>query len=1018
MERSFPPIRRNILLALLTAILILLPIFTLISLLIVSFAPQAAGQSRLNHLLFTPLLTAVLMGLVYRYLAPVARLGRLLCREKEPPPEVVRHARRVAFNAPAYLFVTLLGVTVLMTFLSNLVGLLFIPGYEFAPHFSEALLIIAIATSAALVLTLITRRQLQPVLATTASLLHSLDIPPSSTHEGRRFDIRIRLLIAILALNFVAYYFPSVLAFNLVHQAAQASALDGHQRWAEGVVQEIAPLLDDEALIHYVEVVALPDHGQAFIVDGQGHYITRPSALSPLDPGEQETTLRLPLERPGRDWQLGVAYRFRAESEPLVRRTLFILLGCGLIILVLTLLSALSVTTDIAGELRQITRCLLEVARRKEVGEQLQVLSLDEIGDLVQAFNEIQAQMQAQQKTLQQEHQLNRISTVLTSSLDAHEILNMTVQHLVELSGVDYGSVLILERDRKHGLIIAEHPTRQLADLRLSLSRLTSAWRVLELGIPYAVEDAANHPLLEPFQEQISSLKARSLLLVPLVARREMIGILLLASLGQQRTFSDEEMEICQTVASQAAVAVANARLLQDIQQQRRALARKSQELAEESSKLDAILNNIADGLVVTDPTGRIILSNPAFREMAGLPSARSLRDRLLAESFPAAGLQPLVGQALQAPGQVFTENLELPDGRVLKTSATALRLPPMILEPERGKQIAGVVTVLRDITHEVEVDRMKTNFISSVSHELRSPLTAVLGFASLVQQDFRRWIVPHVDAAGKAHQVADRILDSLAIIENQSLRLTRIVNDVLDIAKIEAGRIEWPMDSTDLAEVIQSAVIATTALAEEKDLSIRVHLPPDGLPPVWGHLDRLVQVTTNLLSNAIKFTEQGQIRVSGCRLRVSRDGTIQPETLNLKPETLSPGEWVVVSITDTGIGIPAEEIPRIFEKFTQVGDTLTGKPPGTGLGLSICKGIIKHHGGHIWVKSEPDKGSTFSFALPAVPFRTEVPDEVGHSIAGEVTSSAPYGGTGTRGARPTVRAGQSRSIQAEKPVY
>jgi len=377
---------------------------------------------------------------------------------------------------------------------------------------------------------------------------------------------------------------------------------------------------------------------------------------------------------------------------------------------------------------------------------------------------------------------------------------------------------------------------------------------------------------------------------------------------------------------------------------------------------------------VVTDPTGRIILSNPAFREMSGPPSARSLHSRLLAESFPAAGLPLLVSQALEVPGQIFTENLEPPDGRVLKASATALRIPPPILEPEIGGQIAGVVTVLRDITHEVEVDRMKTNFISAVSHELRSPLTSILGFANLIQRDFRDWITPHVNADEKTRQIADRVLENLAIIEGQSLRLTQLIDDVLDVAEMETGQVEWHMAKTDLTEVIQSAVSAITPLAEEKDLPVRVHLPANGMPPVWGDPGWLVQVMTNLLSNAIKFTERGQIQISGCGLWVSREETIQPETLrtepqdialDLKPGTLSPGEWAVVSVTDTGVGIQAEEIPRIFERFTQVGDTLTEKPEGTGLGLAICKEIIKHHEGHIWVKSEPGQGSTFSFALP-----------------------------------------------------
>ncbi len=560
---------------------------------------------------------------------------------------------------------------------------------------------------------------------------------------------------------------------------------------------------------------------------------------------------------------------------------------------------------------------------------------------------------------------INRISTTLNSSLDAYEILNMTIRHLVEISNVNYGAALIFARNGNTGQIVTEYPDAVLTNLRLTLSLSPSAQRMLELGIPYAIEDATNHPFLTPIQEA-SSLALCSVLLVPLVTRREMIGVMFLVSSYHPRTFTEEQMESCQTIASQAAAAVANARLLQDIQQQRRALARKSQEMTEESSKLDAILNNIADGLVVTDPDGKIMMSNPAFREIANLPPTHPLYGHPLAESFPLKGLPPLVTQALEQPGQVFTEDLELADGRVLQTTTTTLRIPPPIMEPEQGEQIAGVVSVFRDITHEVEVDRMKTDFISTVSHELRSPLTSIVGFTDLIQRDLERWIMPHVDDESKAEQIAQRIVNNLSIIENESRRLSRLINDMLDIAKIESGQIAGPMESVDMEEVIQDGVAASAALAAEKGLALHVDLPPENLPPVWGHYDRLMQVITNLLSNSIKFTPQGEIQVHTDVVQIPREEKGKRDTLTPSiPDALSPGTWLIVHVTDTGIGIQAKEIPRLFEKFTQIGDPLTEKPPGTGLGLSICKGIIDHHRGHIWVESEPGRGSTFSFALP-----------------------------------------------------
>ncbi len=927
MKQPFPPVRRYILLTTLTAVLILLAFLILLSLPIASFDPQAAYHYRLNYLICAPLLTAALMGLTYRYLTPVAQLGRLLRQEKMPPLEMVRQARQVAFNAPTYLFITLLGMTVLMTLPSDIIGLLFVPDYEFIAHLTESLLIIAIATGIALLLTFIARRQLQPVLVTCAHLLSPDD---DSLHQR---------LLSLQAIS------------------SRISATFDLDQLLDELVQSVR-----ETLGYYNALIFLADERQEeFFLAASG----RPTfpelrdhrfKIGPEGPLGHVASVCAPLLIPDVHQREG-----HIASSPEVRSQMHIPMLVGG-----RLVGIFSVESDRADafeerDLQLMTALSNQAAAAIEAIRLIQESRANTIGLERRAHNLML---------------INRISTTLNSSLDAYEILHMTVQHLVELSNEDYGSVLILERDGQHGRIIAEHPTPQFADLRLSLPPLPQ--RILEMGIPYAVEDTASFPLLESLRKHNPSLEFHSLLLVPLVARREMIGILLLGSLNQPRAYSDEEMELCQTVASQAAVAVANARLLQDIQQQRLALTRKSQELAEESSKLDAILNNIADGLVVTDPAGRIILSNPAFREMAGLPSARSLYRRLLAESFPVAGLQPLTTQALEAPGQIFTENLELPDGRVLKTSATALRIPPPILEPERQDQIAGVVTILRDITHEVEVDRMKTDFISAVSHELRSPLTAVLGFASLIQRDFRRWILPHINTDEKARRVAERIIENLGIIENESQRLTRLINDVLDIAKIEAGRMEWHMDRTDLAEVIQSAVIATATLAEEKNLPIQVRLPPNGLPPIWGHKDRLIQVVTNLLSNAVKFTEQGQIEVRGWKLSVQGE-TVHgsgPSPYTSASEIkdavaslhLPEGEWVVVSVTDTGIGIQAEEIPRLFDKFTQVGDTLTGKPRGTGLGLSICKGIIEHHKGCIWVDSKWGQGSIFSFAVPVEP--------------------------------------------------
>ena len=242
------------------------------------------------------------------------------------------------------------------------------------------------------------------------------------------------------------------------------------------------------------------------------------------------------------------------------------------------------------------------------------------------------------------------------------------------------------------------------------------------------------------------------------------------------------------------------------------------------------------------------------------------------------------------------------------------------------------------------EADAAKSAFLSTVSHELRTPLTSVLGFAKIIKKRLEDRIFPLVPKEDrKVAQTIQQVEDNLKVVVSEGERLTKLIDDVLDLAKIEAGKLEWHMESVALAEVIDRATAATSSLFEQKGLRLEKQIAPN-LPPVTADQDRLIQVVINLVSNAVKFTDAGAITC-----RAERRG----------------GE-IVVSVSDTGVGITPADQPKVFERFKQVGDTLTDKPKGTGLGLPICKEIVEHHGGRIWVASEPGHGSTFSFSLPA----------------------------------------------------
>jgi signal transduction histidine kinase/CheY-like chemotaxis protein len=241
------------------------------------------------------------------------------------------------------------------------------------------------------------------------------------------------------------------------------------------------------------------------------------------------------------------------------------------------------------------------------------------------------------------------------------------------------------------------------------------------------------------------------------------------------------------------------------------------------------------------------------------------------------------------------------------------------------------------------EADAAKSAFLSTVSHELRTPLTSVLGFAKIIRKRLEERIFPLIQTDDrKIRQTMQQVEDNLKVVVSEGERLTKLIDDVLDLAKIEAGKLEWHSESVDLREVIGHATSATSSLLDQKGLTLVTEVAAD-LPTLTGDRDRLVQVVINLISNAVKFTDSGSVT---CRA-VSGNGEI------------------VVSVADTGVGITPEDQPRVFERFKQVGDTLTDKPKGTGLGLPICREIVEHHGGRIWVDSEIGHGSTFSFSIP-----------------------------------------------------
>lgn len=254
------------------------------------------------------------------------------------------------------------------------------------------------------------------------------------------------------------------------------------------------------------------------------------------------------------------------------------------------------------------------------------------------------------------------------------------------------------------------------------------------------------------------------------------------------------------------------------------------------------------------------------------------------------------------------------------------------------GHQIGAAIEAAQLFEQTKKLDKLKSEFVSKVSHELRTPLTSIKGFGEILAS------YDNIDPTNRR--------EFIQIINEESDRLTRLINDLLDLSKIEAGKIQWVVQPIDAGQILRYTVKQIRAMALKKPLTLALDLPPT-LPLAMGDRDQLVQIMENLLSNAIKFTPQGTITV-GARWQ---------------PAGEAPPSSLTIFVQDTGIGIPSNELAAIFEKFHQITDTNLTLPKGTGLGLALCREIIHHLGGTIWVESTLDQGSRFMFTLPvAVP--------------------------------------------------
>jgi two-component system, OmpR family, phosphate regulon sensor histidine kinase PhoR len=353
--------------------------------------------------------------------------------------------------------------------------------------------------------------------------------------------------------------------------------------------------------------------------------------------------------------------------------------------------------------------------------------------------------------------------------------------------------------------------------------------------------------------------------------------------------------------------------------------------LSGERNRSSAILRSMVEGVAVIDVEERLVFYNRAFSEIFGV-QASAADGRPLIEAVRNAELVGLIRKALR--GEEGLQN-DISMGIVQMQSFSVTAAPVKALDTANGNDASvaakpsGAVVVLHDVTELRRLERVRQDFVANVSHEFKTPLTAIQGFAETL-----------LSGALDDPTNNRRFLD---IIRNHAIRLARLTNDLLKLARIEAGKLEVEFFPVGLIELIEGCAETTLLKASRKQITLEIEVPP-GLPAVWGDAGLLRDVLQNLLDNAIQYT---------------------PECGNIHVTAEAKGREAVITVSDTGIGIPASDKERIFERFYRVDAARSREAGGTGLGLSIAKHIVEAHGGRLWVESVMGEGSKFSFSIP-----------------------------------------------------
>ncbi len=486
---------------------------------------------------------------------------------------------------------------------------------------------------------------------------------------------------------------------------------------------------------------------------------------------------------------------------------------------------------------------------------------------------------------------LTRLGRQITSSLDLDSVLSSIVDAAVQLTGSEEGSLLLIDEASGELYMRASKNFQEdfVRTFRLPVAD-SLAGQVIRTGEATLIDE--NTP-----QKIKTSYLVQSIVYVPLSIHGHVMGVLGVDNRHSRLPLTQRHVTMLNALSSYAVIALENARLFADTKAER--------------NKLETILTGIQDGVVVVDQDQRLGMVNKAAREIFALGAD----DSLVGKPFPDVFTQEEMLQLASRPDDGLNNRVEItPDeNRAFMAQSSTI-------------QDVGRVFTLHDITSLKKIDRIKTDFVHTVSHDLRSPLTAILGYVELVE---------------RAGPVTDLQRDFIRRIQVSVHNITHLVDDLLDLGRVESG-LDVRKESVHLEQIVHYSAEGMKKRLTDKSQRLQINFPAD-FPAVHAIPVQMRQMVDHLLDNSVKYTvPNGAIMING---RMEQD-------------------QVILQFTDTGIGIPAMDLPYIFDRFYRASNAAM-EVSGTGLGLAIVKSIVENHGGRIWVESLVGKGSVFTVVLP-----------------------------------------------------